>query len=146
MSRALLSRGIQLAKGKRSREWLKNQEKKRISRDKKQREFESNPVFKKAKKHAIFGFFSFILCLILVGVFNYINEEVATGVTLSGVVVDWAADGPKKRHAKLNAKIQLENGFIFFIPFKDRIVGESLEFTEYKHKLTGNYKYRLKNQ
>ena len=141
-----MTRGIQLAKGKRSREWLKNQEKKRISRDKKQREFESSPVFKKAKKHAIFGFFSFILFLILVGVFNYINEEVATGVTLSGVVVDWAADGPKKRHAKLNAKIQLENGFIFFIPFKDRIVGESLEFIEYKHKLTGNYKYRLKNQ
>mgnify|MGYP007012735682 FL=1 len=141
-----MNQGLQLAKNKRSRKWLNNQERKRKAQDKKKRKFESNPVFKKAKKHALFGFVGFILCLVLVVIFNFMNKEVPTGVSLSGVVVDWAADGPKRRHAKLNAKIKLENGFIFFIPFKDRIVGESLEFTEYKHKLTGNYKYRLKNQ
>ena len=109
-------------------------------------EFESSPEFRKAKKHVLIGFLSFVIFLILVVKFSELNKELPTGVSMTGVVVDWAADGPKRRHAQLNAKIELENGFTFFIPFKNRKVGETLEFKEFKHKLTGNYKYRLKDQ
>jgi len=99
-----------LAKNKRSRKWFKSQERKRKEHFKKQRKFESNPIFKRAKRHAIFGFVGFFLCLILVAMFVFMNKEIPTGVTLSGVVVDWAADGPKRRHkSKLIKTVMLKN-------------------------------------
>ncbi len=130
--------------GKRSVQWYKNKAKVKKLRIKKKEEFESSPLLKKAKRHVIIGFTVFLLyCFSQVG-FDKINAEISTGKTFSGVVIDWAADGPKRNDSELRAKVELENGFIFYILFKGHSVGETLEFNEFKHKVTGNYKYRLK--
>lgn len=99
----------------------------------------------RAKKHALTGFISFVFILLAWTGFESMNEAMPTGRVLLGTVIDWSADGPVKRHGKLKAKIKLENDFVFFIPFRGRKVGEILEFNEYKHPLTGNFKYRLKD-
>jgi hypothetical protein len=146
VSAALLIQGCILAKSKRSAKWRKNKEKVKAERIQKKNDFESSPLLKRAKKHALFGFIAFIIYLLAWLGFNSLNEEIPTGLVLSGVVIDWSADGPVKRHGRLKAKIKLENDFIFYISFSGRQVGEKLEFNEYKHRITGNFKYRLKNQ
>lgn len=118
-------------------------EKRRQTRIGKQREFESNPLVKKARNHALIGLSSFGLFIILGMAFSASNKEVPTGVSRSGVVIDWAASHALKGEGLL-AKIKLDNGVVFLIPFRDRYIGESLEFTEYRRKPKGRLQYRLK--
>lgn len=127
-------------------EKLSRKEKRKQARIGKQREFESSPIVKKARNHALIGLSGVALFFIILGMaFSGSNKEIPTGVTRSGVVIDWAASHALKGEG-LFAKIKLDNGVVFLIPFRGRHIGESLEFTEYRRKPKGRLHYSLKNQ
>lgn len=75
--------------------------------------------------------------------YGILNKAVPTGFSYSGVVIEMAASSTRRGQGAL-AVVKLENGRIVYIPFRGRYIGESLDFSEYKYKLTSRFSYRLK--
>ena len=135
-----------MAKSKRSEKWHRNKEKVRELRIQKKKDFEASPLLKKAKKHVVIGFIVFLLYFFSWQLFYSTNKAIPTGNIVTGVVVDWAADGPIRGGGELKAKVVLDDGFTFLISLRGVKVGDTLEFNEYEHRLTGNLTYRQKDQ
>ena len=120
----------------------RKEEKSQVSPQKKEK-LSLFPEMKMTRENVFIGLAIFGLFLILGIPSLPSNKELPTGVYRSGVVIAWAANDAS-RGQKLLAKIKLDNGVVFFIPFRGRYIGESLEFTEYRRKPKGRLHYRLK--
>jgi hypothetical protein len=122
----------------------RKEEKSQVSPQKKEK-LSLFPKMKMTRENVFIGLAIFGLFLILGMPSLPSNKELPTGVYRSGIVISWAArDASRGQNQQLLAKIKLDNGVVFFIPFRGRYIGESLEFTEYRRKPKGRLHYRLK--
>jgi hypothetical protein len=122
---------------------LSRKAKRRLASIEKERKLDSSYLVKRARKYAILGFAVFAIFLFMLQAYGILNKAVPTGFSYSGVVIELAASSTRRGQGAL-AVVKLENGRIVYIPFRGRYIGESLDFSEYKYKLTSRYSYHLK--
>lgn len=121
---------------------LSRKDKRRLARTAKEKKLNSSPLEKRARKHAIKGFAVVVIFIFVLQIHGSLNKAVPTGLTYTGVVVELAASSGR-RQSEVLAVVKLENGRRVHISYRGRYIGESLNFSEYQNKLSGNYSYRL---
>ena len=91
------------------------------------------------------GFAIVALFMFALQIYGILNKAIPTGLTYTGAVVELAASSTRRGQESL-ALVKLENGHVLYISYRGRYIGESLDFTEYQHKLTGKHSYHLNSQ
>lgn len=123
---------------------LSRKDKRRIARLEKERKLSASPLFKKARSHIVQGFLAIVLFIVGLQIFSFFNKSEPTGLTFTGVVVDFAASSVRRGQGVL-AVVELENGRTTYVALSGRHIGESLEFDEYQDRLMRIYSYQVKD-
>ena len=119
-------------------------DKRKQTRIAKERKLDSNYLVKRARKYVVLGFAIFAMFLFMLQAYATLNKAMPTGFSYTGVVMKLAASSTRRSQETL-AVVKLENERVVYISFRGRYIGESLDFSEYKHRLTGRYSYHLTN-